>query len=85
MKSGTCPKCGSTDILSQLPLKGGEGHPSYVNIAEPEPPNRPFIWVPKTIQSKFVAYVCCACGYSELYAVDHQALGEGLKKGYRGS
>ena len=45
MKSGTCPKCGSNEILSELPLHGGEGHPSYVDIVQPEPPNRPsFGW-----------------------------------------
>lgn len=27
MKSGTCPKCGSTEILAELGIRGGQGHP----------------------------------------------------------
>lgn len=42
-----CPKCGSTEIIADLHLRGGEGHPPYIQISEPEPPNRPFIWSPK--------------------------------------
>lgn len=83
MKSGTCPKCGSNEILPELRLKGGSGHPSYVDIMEPEPPNRPFVWSPKSEQSQFVVYVCCGCGYTEYYAVNYKALNEGHKKGYK--
>lgn len=57
--------------------------PSYVDITEPEPANRPFIWSPKSEQSQFVAYVCGECGYTEYYAVNYKALNEGRKKGFR--
>jgi len=83
MKSGTCPKCGSNEILPELRLKGGSGHPSYVDIMEAEPANRPFVWSPKSEQSQFTVYICCSCGYTEYYAVNYKALSEGRKKGYK--
>lgn len=83
MKNGTCPKCGSNEILPELELRGGEGHPTYVSIVEPEPANRPFIWMPKNEQSRFVAYICGSCGYAEHYAVNYQTLNEGRKKGFK--
>lgn len=83
MKSGACPKCGSNEILPELRLRCGGGHPPYVDITEPEPTNRPFIWSPKSEQSQFVAYVCGGCGYTEYYAVNYKVLNEGRKKGYK--
>jgi predicted nucleic-acid-binding Zn-ribbon protein len=83
MKSGTCPKCGSNEILPELPLHGGGGHPTYVDIKEPEPTPLPFVWMPKSEQSQFLAYVCCGCGYTEYYAINYKALAEGRKKGFK--
>ena len=85
MKNGTCPKCGSTEIIENLQIHGGGGHPPYVGIVEPEPATHGFVWVPKTEESHFVAYVCGACGYTEFYAEKYQALNEGHKKGYQSS
>jgi|SRR6266498_2110838 len=48
MKSGICPKCGSNEVLNNLHIHGGEGHPPYVDIMELEPEKRPCIWSPKT-------------------------------------
>ena len=85
MKSGTCPKCGSNEILPELRVHGGQAHPMYVGIVEPEPANRPFIWSPKNEQSQFSAYVCSACCYTEYYAINYKALNEGRKKGFKSS
>lgn len=85
MKNGICPKCGSNEILSEVPVRGGQGHPPYVDIKEPEPAQRPFIWAPKNEQSTFRAYICGACGYTEFFALNYQALNEGRKKGFIGS
>jgi predicted nucleic-acid-binding Zn-ribbon protein len=82
MKNGTCPKCGSNEVLSNLRVSGNQTYPPHVDIMEPEPPNRPFIWSPKSEQSRFVAYVCGSCGYTEFYAENYTALNEGRKKGY---
>ncbi len=78
-----CPKCGSNEVFSGMNVHGGEGHPPYVSIIEPEPEKRPFVWLPKNAQSHFRANVCSACGYTEFYAENYKALNEGLKKGYR--
>lgn len=78
-----CPKCNSDEIISQLSVRGGEGHPSYVSVIEPDPEKKPFVWIPKSEQSHFRADVCGACGYTEFYAENYKALNEGRKKGYR--
>lgn len=82
MKSGICPKCNSNEIIQQALLQGSESVPPYVRIVQPEPPDRPFIWVSQSEQSQFAAYICGACGYTEFYAIKHQALNEGRKKGF---
>ena len=83
MKNGTCPKCSSNEIIQQALLQGSESIPPYISIIEPEPPNRPFVWMPKSELSLFTAYICCACGYTEFYAIRYQALNEGRKKGFK--
>ncbi|MCB0102405.1 MAG: hypothetical protein H6635_03130 [Anaerolineales bacterium] len=84
MKTGTCPKCGSNEILTNLALKGSDSVQPYVSVTEPEPPNRPFIWVPKFVQSAFHACICGTCGYTEFYAIKHQELNEARKNGFIG-
>ena len=78
-----CPKCNSDEIIFQLSVRGGEGHPSYVSVIEPDPEKKPFVWIPKSEQSHFRADVCGACGYTEFSAENYKALNEGRKKGYR--
>jgi predicted nucleic-acid-binding Zn-ribbon protein len=78
-----CPKCGSNEIISKLQIQGGDGHPPFVDIVEPDPANRPFIWMPKRVQSHFRIDVCGACGYAEFYAENYKALNEGYKQGFR--
>jgi hypothetical protein len=48
MKAGTCPKCGSNEVLSNLRVHSGGQYPPYVDIVETDLPSRPFIWSPKT-------------------------------------
>ena len=78
-----CPKCGSNEIISNLNIRGGESHPPYVSVIEPEPEKRPFVWLPKSEQSHFHADVCGACGYTEFYADNYKGLNEGRKKGFK--
>jgi len=83
MKDGICPKCRSSEIMTKLRLIDSQNYPPYVQVLEPEPPNRPFIWMPQSERSQFEAYVCAACGYTEFYAISHQALRAGWIKGFR--
>jgi len=83
MQNGTCPRCGSTEIIPNLSIHGGEDHPSYIEVAEPEPVNRPFIWMQKSEQSHFKVDICGSCGYAELYAENYKALNEAHKKGFK--
>ena len=82
MQNGICPKCGSNEVLGNVRLKGESGHPPYIDIHEPEPENRPFMWIPKFAQSQFKAFVCGACGYTEFYADNYKALNDGRKNGF---
>lgn len=83
MKNGICPKCGSSEVLSNLLLRGGGEVSPYVEVTEPEPEKRSFIWTPKYEQSTFRAWVCGACGYTEFYAESYNILREGWQKGHR--
>jgi len=53
MKDGICPKCGSSEVVSNLRVSGGQAYPPYVELLEPEPEKRPFVWSPKSIQSHY--------------------------------
>lgn len=57
-------------------------HPPYVQVVEPTPENTPLLWIRKSEQSNFLAYVCGVCGYTEFYAANHQKLLEGVKRGF---
>lgn len=84
----TCPKCGSTNIISNLivlaPGQTAGGEPVHVVLEEPPPVKKPFVWMPKTAQSGFVAAVCGNCGHTEFSAPNHAALLAAHKQGYRG-
>lgn len=83
MKDGRCPKCGSTEVIPDLSLRGGQGFPPFVVLSEPEPPEGSFIWVPRIEQSQFRVYICGDCGYAEFYAENPRLLNASHKKGYR--
>jgi len=83
MNNGTCPRCDSNEIIANLSIRGGEDHPSFVEVVEPEPANRPFIWSQKSERSHFKVDVCGSCGYTEFFAENYKALNEARKKGYK--
>jgi len=81
-----CPECGSTDIVADLLVFADEAltgqHPPYVELVEPAPVKRPFIWVPKTAASGFRAEVCGECGHTQFRATNHAELLKAHKQGY---
>ena len=48
-----CPKCGSSEIIPELRIHDGETRPIMVDIVEPEPAKRPFIWMAQNARSHF--------------------------------
>ncbi|MBC8336157.1 MAG: hypothetical protein ISR59_12140 [Anaerolineales bacterium] len=86
MKASKCFECGSSDIVSGLTVLTEEttsgGRPAYVNLAEPEPEKRPFLWIRDEVKSEFHAAVCGACGYTRLFAINHAEILEAHKKGF---
>lgn len=70
--TGTCPKCGGTDILT---IPGGDGSLHHDNVIRTG-------W---TIVSTAEVYrcVCCACGYSEEWVAPGDI--PKLKKKYGGN
>lgn len=82
----TCPECGSTEIISDLPVfsdpgLAGQSAP-YVKLVEPTPAKRPFVWMPKTVATGFHAAICGACGFTQFYTKHHAEILEAHKKGF---
>jgi predicted nucleic-acid-binding Zn-ribbon protein len=63
VRSGTCPKCGSTDLHSHETTSSAIGR--LVNFPQPG----------STANVAIEVYVCGACGYIEQYVADPQDLG----------
>jgi predicted nucleic-acid-binding Zn-ribbon protein len=85
MQNGTCPKCGTKDVIPKLTVIGNTQMLSgiYVELIEPDPPNRPFVWKPGYEQSRFLAWVCGNCGYSEMYATRPKEMLAAYQKGFK--
>ncbi len=78
-----CPKCKSTDVITDLTVQASGDLPPFVIVSEPAPADKPFIWIAKSERSYFTANVCGACGYTEFYATNHKGLLQGHKNGYK--
>jgi ribosomal protein S27AE len=74
MQHGQCPKCGSSDVIPEVYLLDrGHGDRQYNLQAIVE--ENPDAWLFKgTVRSSLKAWVCGACGYTELYANNPAAL-----------
>ncbi|MCP4138755.1 MAG: hypothetical protein GY755_00410 [Chloroflexi bacterium] len=86
MKDSKCFECGSSDIVSGLTVLTEEttsgGRPAYVNLAEPTPEKKPFLWIREEVKSEFHAAIRGTCGYTRLFAKNHAEILEAYKKGY---
>lgn len=81
MRSGTCPKCESTEILEDVGMNTlGEGGPDGKIVFRLEGTSG---FLKKSTRVEARAWICAACGYSELYAADPATLAERWRAGDR--
>ena len=79
MRNGTCPKCGSTEIMAEVKVRdvGQAGpYPLPVEVEEPEPRDRGFLWTPRSATGDVRAWICRRCGCTELYTNNLEELFE---------
>jgi hypothetical protein len=63
--------------------RGPQGvRPLRVHVQETEPPNHGFIWTQGETSGEMRAWICAACGYTELYTDNLPALYESYRKGH---
>jgi predicted nucleic-acid-binding Zn-ribbon protein len=74
IRCGECPKCGSHEIVPNLPILD-HGHKSDYDL-QLELAERPgaLLFKGQRVTSTLMACICGACGYTELYATDHQQI-----------
>lgn len=86
MKDGSCPKCGSRDVLAGVEVRddGRNGsHPLRVMVEEPEPASHGAIWVQPRAVGEVHAWICATCGYTEMYTDNLAELLKSYRKGRR--
>jgi predicted nucleic-acid-binding Zn-ribbon protein len=81
VRSGTCPKCGSNEILESVSMNTmGEGGPAGIIAFRLEETSG---FMKKSTRVEVKAWVCGACGYTELYAAEPAKLAERWRAGDR--
>ena len=74
MKNGTCPKCSGNVIIQGVRILD-RGHGNVASDLSLAVYSNPAAWVFKgEVKAPLFAYVCGACGYTELYATNLDAL-----------
>jgi hypothetical protein len=74
MQQGSCPKCGSRDVIPNVYVMdlGHANYPHNLKVSVEEHPNA---WLFKgEVRSSLKAWVCGACGFTELYAKNPRGL-----------
>jgi predicted nucleic-acid-binding Zn-ribbon protein len=83
MKTGTCPKCGSGDVMADVEVRDdgrSTNHPLRVAVVEPEPAEHAAVWVQRESTGDLIAHICAHCGYTELYTANLSALWKSYQK-----
>jgi predicted nucleic-acid-binding Zn-ribbon protein len=81
VRSGTCPKCGSNEILESVSMTTlGEGTPAGTIAFRLE---ETFGFLKKSTRVEARAWICGACGFAELYAAEPGKLLERWQAGDR--
>jgi predicted nucleic-acid-binding Zn-ribbon protein len=77
--SGICPKCGSQDIMPKIPVidqTDGPDKELMVRVRE-----KPDALILKGDHDRVLhAWICAACGYTELYVDNPEGLFEAYKR-----
>ena len=70
----TCPKCGSNEILPDVPVVSSVDNVSAVPVSALAY-NKPDAWIFKgPVSHRFVARICGACGFAEIYVENPKGL-----------
>jgi len=85
MRSGICPKCGSSDIIQDCRIIDHGHYDRQWNLAVTVY-EHPQAWLFKgEVSSRLRAWVCGACGFTELYVKNPQALLDAFRQHQAGS
>jgi hypothetical protein len=77
MKEGTCPKCGSKNVMAGIEVRDdgrSNNHPLRVVVEEPEPERHAAIWVQGQSTGNITAWVCALRVHRALCRQTHCAL-----------
>jgi predicted nucleic-acid-binding Zn-ribbon protein len=85
METASCPKCGSTEILDDIPVVSNVGNLSAVAVSALayNRPERPILKEPTT--HRFLSRICGSCGFAEFYVEDPKGLLAVAERGAAGS
>jgi predicted nucleic-acid-binding Zn-ribbon protein len=76
----TCPKCGSDEILLDVPVVSSSDQFSAVPVSALVY-NKPDAWIFKgPSPHRFVARICGGCGFAEFYVEDPKGLAATIKR-----
>jgi len=64
-KTQKCPKCASTDIVAGVELNAGGANTVHLEVCSKQLGG---LVQPVEARSKAKSYVCCQCGFVEVYA-----------------
>jgi len=64
-KTQKCPKCASTDIVAGVELNAGGGNTVHLEVCSNKLGG---LVQPVEARSNSTSYVCCECGFVEIYA-----------------
>jgi predicted nucleic-acid-binding Zn-ribbon protein len=84
VKDGTCPRCGSINVMAGVEVRDdgrSTSHPLRAVVEEPEPAKHASVWVQGLSTGDISAWICAYCSYTELYTGNLSALWQSYQKG----
>ena len=69
MKNGTCPKCGSNEIMVDIKIPDRSHFklhkPLKASVEEPEPAEKDLFWISDDASGRLGEWRCAQCGFTE--------------------